>query len=151
MCSSNARFCVSLVTPDATTKISNEAFQFSHFVAKPEMSVLLNSKGPPIRSIQQPCYDVEHGRQLLLFSSRHCFFLLQLTVGLQIKFQVSDWWSLYVRNISTSLYPILVAKCSVVWCKNNITLSTQPLHLLGSYKTYTRFRVYGTYIQQYHI
>ena len=45
MCSSNARFCVSLVTPDATTNISNEAFQLSHFVAKPEMSVVLNSKG----------------------------------------------------------------------------------------------------------
>ena len=29
---------------------------------------------PPICSIQQPCPDVEHGCQLLLFSSRHCFF-----------------------------------------------------------------------------
>ena len=76
----HARFCVSLVTPDATTKISNEAFQLSHFVAKPAMTVSCVEFERPIRSIQQPCSsDVEHGRQLLLFSARHCFLFSSTT------------------------------------------------------------------------
>ena len=69
MCSSNARFCVSLVTPDATTNISNEAFQLSYFVAKPEMSVVLNSKGGtpanPPRFTNRQCHKPQNKLKII--------------------------------------------------------------------------------------
>ena len=56
---------------------------------------------------------------------------------------------LLVRNISTSLYPILVAKCSVcVYEQQTTSVPLDHSFTRSPLKTHTRFRVYGTYIQR---